>query len=131
RYGSAMADEPLEYPAAVIKPASKVAGLANTKQIGLERAGNIVFCEGTPRQEKRVKGTIADGVVTGDCACVIDASSFGKTHSIIRVDDRVAKATIAKPDKCSRHPARIDELAYDVASFVNLLRQRQISGPGV
>ena len=39
-------DEPLEDPAAVIKRAGKVAGLVYPKQIGLERAGNIVFCEG-------------------------------------------------------------------------------------
>ena len=58
-------DERLEYPAAVrIKPAGKVAGLVYPKDIGLDRAGNIVFCEGVTRQEKRVKGAIADDVVT-------------------------------------------------------------------
>ena len=118
-------------PLAGIKRAGKVAGLVYPKQIGLERAGNIVFCEGAARQEKRVNGTIGDGVVTGYCAWVIDASSFGKTDGIVRVDDRVAKATIAEPDKTARHSARIDELANDVASFVNLLRKGLISGPGI
>jgi hypothetical protein len=69
-----------------------------------------------------VKGTIADDVVTGHCAGVINAAAFGKTHGIVRVDDRVAKAPVAEPDKTTRHSARIDELANDVASFVNLLR---------
>ena len=32
------------------------------------RAGNIVFCEGAARQEKRVNDTIAAEVVTGHCA---------------------------------------------------------------
>ena len=54
RYGSATADERLEDPAAVIKPAGKVAGIVYRKQIGLDRAGNIVFREGAARQEKRV-----------------------------------------------------------------------------
>src|SRR6266436_8258046 len=127
-----MAEEPLEDPAAVgIKPAGKLAGLVYTKQIGLERAGNIVFCEGAPRQEKRVNGAIAGSVVTGYCAWVINASSFGKTHRIVRVDDRRAKATIAEPDKTARHRGRIDELANDVASFVNLLREGRISRPGI
>ena len=40
-------DERLEDPAAVrIKRAGKVAGLVYRKQIGLDRAGNIVFGEG-------------------------------------------------------------------------------------
>ena len=36
----------------------------------------------------------------------------------------VAKATIAEPDKTACHSGRIDEFANDVASFVNLLRER-------
>src|SRR5262249_56217642 len=78
-----------------------------------------------------MNGAIADDVVTDYCAWVIDASSFGKTDGIVRVDDRFAKTTIAEPDKTAHHSARIDELANDVASFVNLLRQGQISGPGL
>src|SRR5262245_18197858 len=78
-----------------------------------------------------MNGAIADDVVTDYCAWVIDASSFGKTDGIVRVDDRRAKATIAEPDKTADHSARIDELANDVASFVNLLRQGQISSPGI
>src|ERR1700745_1181702 len=96
-----------------------------------DSAGNIVFCEGAARQEKPVKVTIAGGVVTADCAWVIDASSFGKTHRIVRVNDRLAKAPISEPDKTARHPTRGDEHANDVASFVNLLRQGLISGPGI
>src|SRR5207248_7057778 len=69
RYGSATADECLKDPAAVrIKPARNVTGLVYPKEIGLDRAGNIVFGEGAARQEKRVNGTIADGVVTDYCA---------------------------------------------------------------
>src|SRR5262249_14484830 len=83
------------------------------------------------RQEKPVTVAIAGGVVTDYCAWVIDASCFGKTHGIVRIDDRVTKTTIAEPDKTGRHSARIDELANDVASFVNLLRQGRISGPGI
>src|ERR1700730_6361110 len=131
RYGSANADEPLEDPAAVIKPAGKVAGIVYTKHIGADRAGNIVFCEGAARQEKPVIVAIGGSVVTADCAWVIDASSFGKTHGIVRVDNRRAKSTVAEPDKTSRHSGRIDELANDVASFVNLLRQGRISRPGI
>src|SRR5215510_9325420 len=78
-----------------------------------------------------MNGAIADNVVTDYCAWVIDASSFGKTDGIVRVDDRRAKATIAEPDKTAHHSARIDELANDVASFVNLLRQSLISGAGI
>ena len=77
-----------------------------------------------------MNGAIAGGVVTDYCAWVINASSFGKTHGIVRVDDRRAKATIAEPDKRSRHPVR-QENANDVASFVNLLRLGQISGSGI
>src|SRR5204863_7198390 len=58
-------------------------------------------------------------------------SSLGKTQAIVRVDDRVAKATIAEPDETGRYSVRIDELANDVASFSNLLRQGVISGPGI
>ena len=48
-----MADERLEDPAAVrIKSPGKVAGLVYRKQIGADRAGNIVFGEGAVRQEK-------------------------------------------------------------------------------
>src|SRR6476620_2632644 len=101
------------------------------KHSGEGRAGNIESCEGATRQEKPVKVAIAGGVVTDYCASVIDASSFGKTHGIVRVDDRIAKATVAEPDKTARHPERIDENANDVASFVNLLRQGLISGPGI
>jgi hypothetical protein len=55
----------LEDPAAVrIKRAGKVAGIVYRKQIGLDRAGNIVFCEGAVRQEKRMNETIAGNVVT-------------------------------------------------------------------
>src|SRR5206468_5869235 len=57
--------------------------------------------------------------------------SFGKAHGIIRVDDRVAKAAIAEPDKTARHQVRIEENASDVASFVNFLREGRISGPGI
>src|SRR6478672_4931763 len=106
RYGSANAEPRLEDPAAVIKIAGKVAGIVYTKQSGLERAGKIKVCEGAARQDKPVKVTIAADVVTVDCARVIDAPSFGKTHGIVRVDDRRTKATIAEPDERSRHPAR-------------------------
>ena len=58
---------------------------------------------------------IAADVVTDYRAWVIDSSPFSKTHGIVRIDDRVAKATIAEPDKTGRHSARIDELANDVA----------------
>jgi len=78
-----------------------------------------------------VKVAIAGAVVTDYCASVIDASSFGKTHDIVRVDDRRAKATIAEPDKTARHSVRIGENPYDIASFVNLLREGRISGPGI
>ena len=79
----------------VRKRAGKVAGIVYPKHSGEDRAGNIVSCEGSARQEKPVKVTIAGGVVTADCAWVIDSSSFGKTHGIVRVNDRRAKATIA------------------------------------
>src|SRR6476620_6371760 len=131
RYGSANAHERLLGHVVVRKRAGKVGGIIYPKHIGAERAGNIESCEGAARQEKPVIVAIGGGVVTADCAWVIDASSFGKTHRIVRVDDRRAKATIAEPDKTARHSARIDELANDVASFVNLLRQGQISGPGI
>src|SRR5207253_5641679 len=124
-------EERLEDPAAVIKRAGKVAGIVYPKHSSVDRAGNIVFCEGAARQKKPVTVAIAADVVTADCAWVIDASSFGKTHGIVRVDDRRAKATIAEPDKSARHPERVDENANDVASFVNLLRQGRISGPGI
>ena len=65
RYGSATVDESLEDPVARIKRASKIAGIVYPKEISLERPGNIVFCEGAPRQEERVNGAIADDVVTG------------------------------------------------------------------
>ena len=78
-----------------------------------------------------MKVAIAGAVVTDYCASVIDASPFGKTHDIVRVDDRRAKATIAEPDKTARHSVGIDELANDVASFVDLLREGLISGPGI
>src|SRR6476646_7829029 len=68
RYGSALAEPRLEDPAAVVKVAGKVAGIVYTKQSGLERAGNIEVCEGAARQDKPVNGTIADDVVTVDCA---------------------------------------------------------------
>src|SRR4030095_1267759 len=89
------------------------------------------FCEGAARQEKRVNGTVGDGVVTGDSACVIDAPAFGKTDGIVRVNDGIAKATIAEPDKTAHYPSRINELANDVASFINLLGQGVISVPGI
>ena len=44
-------------------------------------------------------------VVAANCAWVIDAASFGKTHGIVRVDYRGAKAAILEPDKTSRHAA--------------------------
>src|SRR4029453_565905 len=56
---------------------------------------------------------------------------MGKTHGIVRVDDRRAKATIAEPDKTALHPERVDVNSNDVASFVNLLRLGRISGPGI
>ena len=84
------------------KRAGKVAGIVYRKHSGEDRAGNIESCEGAARQEKPVKVTIAGAVVTDYCASVIDASSFGKTHGIVRVDDRRAKATIAEPDKTAR-----------------------------
>src|SRR5882724_6176670 len=121
----------MEDPAAGIKRAGKVGGIVYPKHSGAERTGNIVFCEGAARQEKPVAVAIAADVVTADCAWVIDAASFGKTHGIVRVDDRRAKATIAETDKTARHPTRIDENTDDVASFVNLLRQGRISGPGI
>src|SRR5262249_38985739 len=102
-----------------------------SKHNGAERAGNIVFCECSARQEKPVSVAITGGVVTADCAGVIDASPFGKTHSIVRVDDRRAKTTIAEPDKTARPQVRIEEDANDVAFFVNLLRQGRISGRGI
>ena len=55
-------------PLPSIKIAGKVAGIVYTKQSGLERAGNIEVCEGAARQDKPVNGTIADDVVTVDCA---------------------------------------------------------------
>src|SRR6476620_10273272 len=91
RYGSANADERLLGHVVVRKRAGKVAGLVYTKHSGEDRAGDIVFCEGAARQEKPMKVTIAGGVVTADCAWVIDASSFGKTHGIVRVNDRGTK----------------------------------------
>src|SRR4029077_1799454 len=109
------------------KIAGKVGGIIYPEHIGAERAGNIVFCEGAARQEKPVTVGIAGAVVTADCARVIDASSLGKTHGIVRVDDRRAKATIAESDKTARHSARIDESANDIASFVHLLRLGYIS----
>src|SRR5258707_2680272 len=112
--------------------AAKVAGIVYHKHNGGGRAGNIVFCEGAARQENPVIVAIGAGVVTDYCAWVIDASSFGKTHGIVRVDDRRAEATIAEPDKTAHHSARIDELANDVASFVNFLRRGgHNSGPGI
>src|SRR6476646_1772622 len=79
-----------------------------------------------------MNGSIANNVVSDYCAWVIDPSPFGKTHGIVRVNDRRAKATIAEPDKTAHHSARIDELANDVASFVNLLRRGgHNSGPGI
>src|SRR4030095_9307473 len=65
RYGPATVDERLEDPVAGIKRAGKVAGIVYPKEISLERAGKIVFCEGPARQEERVNGAIAGGVVTG------------------------------------------------------------------
>src|SRR5262249_12703659 len=130
-YGSANADERRVVPVAVSKRSRKVAGIVYPKHSGAGRAGNIEFCEGAARQEKPVTVAIAGGVVAADCAWVIDASSFGKAHRIVRINDRIAKATIAEPDKPSRHSGGIDELANDVASFVNLLRQGVISGPGI
>src|SRR5262245_25968257 len=60
RYSSAPVNESLEDPAAVrIKRAGKVAGIIETKQIGLDRAGNIVFRNGAPGQEKRMNEPIA------------------------------------------------------------------------
>src|SRR5260370_26065121 len=106
---SAHAGERWEERIVVRKPAGKVGGIVYPKHNGAERAGNIVFCEGAARQEKPVTVAIAAGVVTADCAWAIDASSFGKTHGVIRVDDRRAKATIAEPDKTARHSVRIDE----------------------
>src|SRR5215475_6724575 len=50
RYGSATVDERLEDAVAGIKRAGKVPGLVYPKQVGLERAGKIVFCEGAARQ---------------------------------------------------------------------------------
>ena len=84
------------------KRAGKVAGIVYRKHSGEGRAGNIESCEGATRQEKPVKVAIAGAVVTDYCASVIDASSFGKTHGIVRVNDRRAKATIAEPDKTAR-----------------------------
>jgi hypothetical protein len=49
--------------------------------------------------------TIAADVITVYRAWVIDAASFGKTDGIVRVNDRIAKATVAEPNKTSRHPA--------------------------
>jgi hypothetical protein len=68
RYGSANADERRGVSAAVSKPAGKVAGIVYPKHSGADRAGNIVFCEGAARQEKRVSVAIAADVVTADCA---------------------------------------------------------------
>src|SRR5262249_16049843 len=53
RYSSAAVNESLEDPVAVrIKRAGNVAGIIETKDIGLDRAGNIVFCKGAAGQEK-------------------------------------------------------------------------------
>src|SRR5262249_23616112 len=92
----------MEDPVAVRKITGKVAGFIYPKHIRVGRAGNIVFCEGSARQEICVFVAIAAEVVTADCAWVIDASSVGKTEGIVRFDDRVAKATIAEPDKTAR-----------------------------
>ena len=106
RYGSVTVDETLEDSAAVrIKSAGKVPEFVYPKQIGLDRARNIVFCEGRAPQEKRVKGAIAGCVVTDYFTEVINAPSFGKTHGIVRVDDRLAKATIDEPGKTARYSA--------------------------
>src|SRR5207249_7321765 len=108
RYGSAPVHDRLQEPVTGMKRAGKVAGIVYPEEISLERAGKIVFCEGGTRQEKRVNGTVGDDIVTGYCAGVIDASSFGKTHGIVRVDDGIAKGTIAEPDKTARHSSRIN-----------------------
>src|SRR5262249_32119 len=121
----------MEDPVAVRKITGKVAGIIYPKHIRVGRAGNIVFCEGSARQEICVFVAIAAEVVTADCAWVIDASSVGKTEGIVRFDDRRAKATISEPDKTAREKARMKVTANDVASVVNLLRDGRISGPGV
>src|SRR5262249_7007138 len=131
RYGSANVDERMEDPVAVRKITGKVAGIIYPKHIRVGRAGNIVFCEGSARQEICVFVAIAAEVVTADCAWVIDASSVGKTEGIVRFDDRVAKATIAEPDKTAREKARVEVTANDVTSVVNLLRDGRITGPGI
>src|SRR5439155_14048293 len=107
RYVSAKADESLEDPVAVRKPADKVGDIIYPKHNGAKRAGSIVFCEGAARQEKPVIVAIACQVVTADRAFVIDASSLGKIAGIVRFDDRRAKVTIAEPDKTALHPERI------------------------
>lgn len=52
------------------KYAGKVGGIVYPKHkgAGRRRADNIVFCEGSARQEKPVKVAIAADVVTADCA---------------------------------------------------------------
>ena len=89
----------MENHVVVRKRAGKVAGIVYPKHKGAERAGGILFCEGAARQEKPVGVAIAGDVVADYRAWVIDASSFGKTHVIVRVDYRSAKATIAEPEK--------------------------------
>jgi hypothetical protein len=74
---------------------------------------------------------IASGVVTADCAYVIDASSLGKILCIVRFDDRRAKVTIAEPDETARRAERVDVKANDVASVVNLLRLGRNYGSGI
>ena len=82
-------DETLEDSAAVrIKPAGKVPELVYPKQIGLNVTSDVVFCEGRAPQEKRVKGAIAALVVTDYFTGGFNTPSFGKTHGIVRVDDR-------------------------------------------
>ena len=78
--------------------------------------GNIVFREGRAPQEKRVKGAIAGCVVTDYFTEVINAPSFGKTHGIVRVDDRLAKTTIDEPGKTARYSGRITFNPNDVGS---------------
>ena len=50
-----------------------------------------------------MKGAIAGCVVTDYFTEVINAPSLGKTHGIVRVDDRLAKTTIDEPGKTARY----------------------------
>ena len=96
---------PWKIPLPSVKPAGKVAGIVYLSRSVWTAPGTTYSVKVPPDRKNECMVAIAGDVVTADCAGVIDASSFGKTDGIVRVDDRRAKATIAEPDKTARHPA--------------------------